>query len=227
MLIRRGTIGPEVLLGRRHRGAGFLPDVYVVPGGRVDAGDCRRSGFAEDLDPHVTAQLRAAGGGRPSLAFARAAIRETYEETGLLLTGTGARAASPGKAPIWQAFAARKRRPGFELLDFVCRAITPAYSKRRYNTRFFLADGAMVSGEIAGDGELEDLGWRPVADLKRLAIVDVTEFVLTEALRRWRRHAPVGSEPARLFCYRGIRARWRVMGDDHWNPPPPRTLGDA
>lgn len=227
VLFRQGAEGPEVLLGRRHRRSGFLPDIYVVPGGRVDAGDCRRSGFAEDLNPHVVAQLRPASGGRPPLAFARAAIRETYEETGLLLSGSGSAEAFPSKAPIWQAFAARKRRPGFDLLDFVCRAITPTRSRRRYNTRFFLADGAMVSGEIAGNGELEDLGWRPLAELKRLAIVDVTEFVLAEALRRWRQHAPVGSEPARLFCYRGVSARWRILGDGRWNPPPPRKLGNA
>jgi 8-oxo-dGTP pyrophosphatase MutT (NUDIX family) len=216
-----------VLLGRRHRRAGFLPDVYVVPGGCVDALDCRRSGFAEDLNPHVAEQLRAASAGRPPLAFARAAIRETHEETGLLLSGSGTAAASPGPAPVWQAFAARKHRPGFDLLDFVCRAITPAYSKRRYNTRFFLADGGMARGEIVGNGELEDLAWRPMAELDRLAIVDVTEFVLAEALRRWRLRTPIGGEPARLFCYRGSSARWRVMGDGRWNPPPPRMFGDA
>jgi hypothetical protein len=103
-------------------------------------------------------------------------------------------------------------RPGFDALDFICRAITPTYSKRRYNTRFFLADGANATGKLAGNGELEDLNWWPLTELPRLAIVDVTEFVLTEALSRWQRKAPIGSEPARLFCYRGDCARWRTIG---------------
>jgi 8-oxo-dGTP pyrophosphatase MutT (NUDIX family) len=227
VLIRRGASGPEVLLGRRHRRAGFLPDIYVAPGGRVDAEDLQRSGFAEDLNPRVAAQLTRANRGRPALAFARAAIRETYEETGLLLTGGCGRAADPVPAPIWQVFGERNCRPGFDRLDFVCRAITPTSSKRRYNTRFFLADGAAVEGDLSGNGELEDLKWWPVAELGRLAIVDVTEFVLAEALRRWRLRLPIGNEPARLFCYRGDGARWRVIGKGRWNMPPPRVFADA
>jgi 8-oxo-dGTP pyrophosphatase MutT (NUDIX family) len=227
VLIRAGADGPEVLLGRRHRRAGFLPDIYVAPGGRVDTDDLRESGFAEELHPHVTAQLQTGNRGRPALAFARAAIRETFEETGLLVTGGRHVAARPAAAPIWQTFGARNCRPGFDRLDFVCRAITPTYSKRRYNTRFFLADGAAVSGELGGDGELEDLNWWPIAELRRLTIVDVTEFVLTEALRRWHMRAPIGHEPASLFCYRGDGARWRIIGKGGWNPPPARVFSDA
>jgi 8-oxo-dGTP pyrophosphatase MutT (NUDIX family) len=227
VLVRGGAGGPEVLLGRRHRHAGFLPDIYVAPGGRVDAEDLQRSGFVEDLNPLVAAQLTRGSRGRPALAFARAAIRETYEETGLLLTGGGGAAAGPAPAPIWQAFGERNCRPGFDRLDFVCRAITPTSSKRRYNTRFFLADGAAVRGDLSGNGELEDLDWWPVAELARLTIVDVTEFVLAEALRRWHRRVPIGNEPARLFCYRGDGARWRVIGKGRWNPPPPRVFADA
>jgi 8-oxo-dGTP pyrophosphatase MutT (NUDIX family) len=227
VLIRRGREGPEVLLGRRHRRAGFLPDIYVVPGGRVDHDDGSGSGFVEDLHPRVIAQLRTGSRGRMPLAFARAAIRETYEETGLLLTTAGRSPATPAAGPVWQAYGARACRPGFDALDFVCRAITPTYSKRRYNTRFFLADGARTTGELAGDGELEDLNWWPLAVLPKLAIVDVTEFVLTEALKRWRQRVPVGSEPARLFCYRGDCARWRTIGHGPWNPPPARIFGAA
>jgi 8-oxo-dGTP pyrophosphatase MutT (NUDIX family) len=227
VLIRSGDGGPEILLGRRHGRAGFLPDIYVVPGGRVDHDDASASGFVEDLHSHTIAQLKAGCRRRPPLAFARAAIRETYEETGLLLTASGTAPALPAAAPVWQAYGARTCRPGFDALDFVCRAITPTYSKRRYNTRFFLADGARATGELRGNGELEDLDWWPLAELPRLAIVDVTEFVLTEALRRWRQKVPIGSEPARLFCYRGDCARWRVIGRGPWNPPPARVFGAA
>jgi len=228
VLIRRGADGPEILLGRRHRRAGFLPDIYVVPGGRVDRGDAAGSGFVEDLHPNALAQLKAGSRGRTPLAFARAAIRETYEETGLLLTAEASGAPATAAAdPVWQAYGARACRPGFGALDFVCRAITPTYSKRRYNTRFFLADGAAAAGELAGNGELEDLNWWPLAELPRLAIVDVTEFVLTEALGRWQRQVPIGSEPARLFCYRGECARWRMIGRGPWNPPPARVFGTA
>jgi 8-oxo-dGTP pyrophosphatase MutT (NUDIX family) len=227
VLIRRGLDGPEILLGRRHGRAGFLPHIYVGPGGRVDHGDSAASGFAEDLHPNVIAALATGSRGRSALAFARAAIRETYEETGLLLIAGGSAARNaPAADGVWQAYAARGRRPGFDALDFVCRAITPTYSKRRYNTRFFLADGANAIGELAGNGELEDLRWWPLAALPRLAIVDVTEFVLTEALRRWQQRTPIGREPARLFCYRGDCARWRTAHGP-WSSPPARIFGTA
>lgn len=206
-----------MLLGRRHGRAGFLPDIYVFPGGRVDETDARPTGFVEELHPDVAAQLRI-GGRTDPLTFARAAIRETFEETGLMLAAPAGPSIPGTPAPAWQEFTARGCRPRFEALDFICRAITPTYSKRRYNTRFFLANGDTLSGEISGDGELEDLGWRPVDALGRLTIVDVTQFVLAEALRRWRERAPVGREPARLFCYRGDRARWRIRGGG-WQTP--------
>jgi 8-oxo-dGTP pyrophosphatase MutT (NUDIX family) len=98
----------------------------VFPGGRVDDGDSIASGFPEPLHPAVTADLQTASR-RPGAAYARTAIRETFEETGLLV-GIEA-AGSGGTAPVWQAFADRGRAPSFGALDFICRAITLTYSK--------------------------------------------------------------------------------------------------
>jgi hypothetical protein len=102
---------------------------------------------------------------------------------------------------VWQAFAAIGRRPAFERMDYICRAITPVSSPKRFNTRFFLADGSAVEGSLLGDGELEDLAWRPVERMWSMALVDVTEFVLREALKRWQGRVSIGSRPAPLFCY--------------------------
>ena len=225
VLIRDIGGKPEVLLGRRHGRAGFLPDIYVAPGGRVDPGDSAPSGFPEPLHPAVAKHLRTGSRGRPALAFARAAIRETFEETGLLLAD--AASASAGQDAPWSSFASAGVAPAFAALDFVCRAITPTYSKRRYNTRFFLADGSKAIGTLAGNGELEDLAWRRFDALGHLTIVDVTEFVLAEALRRWRRRVPPGREPPRLFCYRGDTARWRIGDGGTWRAPTPAPLSAA
>ncbi len=202
VLIRAGARGePEILLGRRHRKAGFLPDIYVVPGGRVDPEDHDQSGFTETLHPSVAASLISGGSRRPALAFPRAAFRETLEETGLLVGNTGM-AEGAADIPVWQAYRAAGIAPDFGGIDFICRAITPVTSHRRYNTRFFLADGARAVGSVNSNGELEDLAWRPVSALSTLNIVDVTEYVLKEALRRWQSHAPVGAEPPKLLNYR-------------------------
>jgi 8-oxo-dGTP pyrophosphatase MutT (NUDIX family) len=206
VLIRAAAKGePEILLGRRHRRAGFLPDIYVVPGGRVDTADHAPSGFPEILDPAVAAGLASGGSRRPALAFPRAALRETHEETGLLVGEKGAALAAADR-PIWRAYRESGVAPAFAGLDFICRAITPVNSARRYNTRFFLADGGAVAGSLGSNGELEDLAWRPVSALGALAIVDVTEYVLKEALRRWQarvdRGPPARAEPPKLLNYR-------------------------
>ncbi len=203
VLIRQGRGEAEILLGRRHGKSGFLPDIYVAPGGRVDPGDRRPSGFPETLHPQVNAELIGGGSRRPPLAFPRAALRETFEETGLLVGRPGGDA-SPTAAdqPVWRAYRARGLAPDFGGIDFLCRAITPVYSRRRFNTRFFLADGAHCVGELRSNGELEDLAWRGESALRHLNIVDVTQYVLAEALRRWQGGSPIGSQPPRLLNYR-------------------------
>jgi 8-oxo-dGTP pyrophosphatase MutT (NUDIX family) len=207
VLIRAGKSGePEILLGRRHNRAGFLPDIYVPPGGRVDPEDNAASGFPEQLAQTVEAALMSGGSRRPAPAFPRAALRETFEETGLLIGEPGrpqAAASEPvSKAPIWQAYESAGMVPAFDRIDFICRAITPVSSRRRYNTRFFLLDGGDARGELRSDGELEDLAWRPVSALGGLEIVDVTHYVLEEALRRWRGRHPPGAMAPRLLSYR-------------------------
>jgi 8-oxo-dGTP pyrophosphatase MutT (NUDIX family) len=198
VLLRGRRDAPEILLGRRHSKTAFLPDIYVVPGGRVDPGDHLPSGFRERLHPAVAKALHT--GRRPPLAFLRAALRELHEETGLILPGDGS--GKPGDTAVWQAYGQAGSTPDFGALDFVLRAITPVGSHRRYNTRFFLGDGEAAIGDLRGDGELLDLRWWKVAELNRLNIVDVTWALIRLALARWQARVPVGGEPAKLLVYR-------------------------
>jgi 8-oxo-dGTP pyrophosphatase MutT (NUDIX family) len=204
VLIRQGTGEPEVLMGRRHRRHVFLPNIYVFPGGRLDPDDRLASGFAEGLRLETLTGLHPGAGRRHPMEFARAAVRETLEETGLLV-------AMPAAAPFatdhrtWGRFACRGMSPAFGALGFVCRAITPTSSPRRYNTRFLMADGGLASGQLGGDGELEDLAWRPASAYRHLGLVDVTAYVLSEALLRW--EAPDARRPAMLLSYRNEEVR--------------------
>jgi 8-oxo-dGTP pyrophosphatase MutT (NUDIX family) len=201
VLLRGPRDAPEILLGRRHAKAGFLPDIYVVPGGRVDPEDHLPSGFQEQPHPLVLENLSRGSKRRPPIAFLRAALRETHEETGLVVgrrSSDGAAAA----APVWRAYAAAGLRPDFGGMDFLLRAITPVGSRRRYNTRFFLADGSEAAGELRGNGELLDLRWWKASALDDLNIVDVTQVLIRLALARWRVRAAIGSEGPKLLLYR-------------------------
>ncbi|MBK8157348.1 MAG: hypothetical protein IPK59_00525 [Rhodospirillaceae bacterium] len=199
VLIRAGASGvPEILIGRRPAKMGFLPGIHVVPGGRVDPPDAM-SPYPGAPHPAVT---RALSGRRPPLAFLNAALRETHEETGLLVGKPFAGTAPLTHSPFWQAYREAGLAPDYGALDYLCRAITPVTSKRRFNTRFFLGDGNHVAGTLGGNGELEDLAWAKASALGDLTLVDVTEYVLKTALERWTSRAPIGATPAKLLNYR-------------------------
>jgi 8-oxo-dGTP pyrophosphatase MutT (NUDIX family) len=166
----------EVLLGRRAPRDRFMPDVYVFPGGRVDRGDASCP-VASELRPRVAARLaRSTPGPRRARALAVAAVRETWEETGLLLGELEGAGIRPSLAP----------------LEFVARAITPSQNPIRYHARFFLADGAELGGVLRGNGELLDLAWVPIPEALELPIIDVTAFVLREVASRLAGGAPRG-----------------------------------
>ena len=201
ILLRGSRDAPEILLGRRPAKTSFLPDIYVVPGGRVDAEDFIPSGFDETIDPAIAGDL-AIGCRKPApLTFLRAALRETHEETGLLVGRPASGASSEAAPGIWGAYRQAGWAPAFESLDFVLRAITPRDSPRRYNTRFFLADGSAAEGRLTGNGELLDLAWRPAGSLDGLNIVDVTWELIRVALRRWRDRVPAGVDRPKLLIY--------------------------
>jgi len=85
---RHGVEGAEVLMGRRSRNAAFVPDFFVFPGGRVDPGDYAVSA-ATPLDLAATERMDVRGDTSLAKALAIAAVRETFEETGLLLAERG------------------------------------------------------------------------------------------------------------------------------------------
>jgi 8-oxo-dGTP pyrophosphatase MutT (NUDIX family) len=135
-------------MGRRPPRSAFAPDVFVFPGGSLHAEDAS----AAVVLPEACARLAARSPGR-ARALAAAAVRETREETGLVLAPD---------AP----------------LTLIARAITPTDSPIRFHARFFHADGDRAEGDLGGDGELADLAWRPVGTALDLPLMDVTEAVL-------------------------------------------------
>jgi 8-oxo-dGTP pyrophosphatase MutT (NUDIX family) len=188
VLLRSTGDGPEILMGRRHSRHAFIPDAFVFPGGKLDAADMP---IASDVSK---------GTGTPakSAALEAAAIRETFEETGLLLARPGTLTASaPG---TWQTFKERGVIPDTRPLSLLARAITPTESPIRFHARFYVASDVKLEGTLEGSGELLDLDWYPLKTARTLPVIDVTEFVLKEVGERTGKGSMVG--PVAFWRYR-------------------------
>lgn len=188
VLLREAGGRARVLMGRRDAGHVFMPEKFVFPGGRLDRADHRIRPL-RDLRPDVAAGAAGGSGPARARALALAAVRETFEETGLVL---GRRVPRPrrSRSPAWRRYFERGVAPSLERFEFVARAVTPPGSGRRYDARFFLvrASEAEVAGDLdaslAGDGELHDLTWVPVDEARRLDLPTVTHLVIEEVARR-------------------------------------------
>lgn len=186
VIIDRKGRAPKVLMGRRHPGHKFMPGKFVFPGGRIELGD-RSMPAAGALHPRAEQALLARVR-RPSAqrarALALAAIRETFEETGLFL-GTREYGA-PEEVPDgpWAAFREHGVFPDLEALQVVARAITPPRRPRRFDTRFFAVDRTAIAHEVDGmvgpSSELIELAWVTIADAKRLELPVITLTILEE-----------------------------------------------
>jgi 8-oxo-dGTP pyrophosphatase MutT (NUDIX family) len=179
----------KVLMGRRHHGHAFMPGKFVFPGGRTDPGDGSVPA-ATELDPVDTEKLLSGMGARATTrrvrALALAAIRETYEEAGLLL---GRKTAFDHAHGDWKAFVERGVAPDLSALRFVARAITPPGRVRRFDTRFFVAFREAIAESLpegtGPSGELEDLHWLTFEDAVALDLPPITRTILHEVAARF------------------------------------------
>ena len=182
IILDRSGAEPKVLLGRRHEDHAFMPGKFVFPGGRVEAADARMPS-ASELDPHAAAKLMQGASARKARALALAAIRETFEETGLML---GVKQDPPPAAPggLWSAFVNAGIYPDLAPLQFVARAITPPGLSRRFDTRFFAVDAQAIThrtdGIVGPQAELVELLWVPLAETPQLGLHAITAAILDE-----------------------------------------------
>jgi 8-oxo-dGTP pyrophosphatase MutT (NUDIX family) len=182
ILVRDAATEPRLLLGRRVGGHAFMPDKWVFPGGRLHPSDYRVE-VATDLSDATAALLAPHAPGAKGRALALAAVRETFEEAGLLL----ARPAQPARSRgVWGEFLAAGARPHLGALTFIGRAITPPMLPRRFDARFFMADAAelLALEPTAGCGELDGIAWMTIAEAKRLDLPTVTRMMIGEVATR-------------------------------------------
>ena len=164
LVTRPAGAGIEVLLMRRQPSMAFAAGMHVFPGGAVSPGDhepVRWIGPAAD-----TWAQRLGCPAALARALTVAAVRETFEETGILLAGADRRsvmgavdgpewlalrgALEAGELTLGRALAERGLALRADLLAAWAHWITPEFEPRRFDTRFFLATLPAASGGAAG-----------------------------------------------------------------------------
>jgi 8-oxo-dGTP pyrophosphatase MutT (NUDIX family) len=180
ILVRMKGKTPEVLMGCRAAAHAFMPNRYVFPGGRVDRADAHVP-IATPLDRFVNARLQKAATALRARALAVAAVRETFEETGLMLAKPF-KGGAPGKdfGEHWQGFLDKGFGPALDCLDLIARAVTPPGRPRRFNARFFMARAEDATGEIRHSSEMGDIRWVRLDEARELPLPTITGLILGE-----------------------------------------------
>jgi 8-oxo-dGTP pyrophosphatase MutT (NUDIX family) len=186
LLVDFSGSAPKVLMGRRSARHAFMPNKFVFPGGRVEASD-RVVNIAGPLDASVEDGLLKRMQ-RPSplkaRALALAAIRETYEETGIMLGEADLGGPPVLEGTAWQAFSERDVFPTLDGLHYVARAVTPPHQARRFDTRFFLASADCIAhiedGKVGPEAELTETVWIEFDRAHTLDLPRITALILDE-----------------------------------------------
>ncbi|MFD8598368.1 NUDIX hydrolase [Kitasatospora sp. NPDC059646] len=198
VLLRDGAAGPEAYLLRRRTTMAFAGGMYAYPGGGVDPRD--REVRPPWAGPSTEEWAERLGVDEPSAcAVVCAAVRETFEEAGVLLAGPDDRTlVEPGD---WAAERAALESHELSLAEFLthrrlvlrsdllaawARWVTPEFEERRFDTWFFVA--ALPTGQAAADtvGEADRVAWMTPADAVagfhegRLGMMPPTVTVLRE-----------------------------------------------
>ena len=183
ILVRDRDSDPRILMGQRGTKAVFMPSKFVFPGGAVDPAD-RDVPLAGPADPDTMARLAKQSPPELSDALLAAAIRELWEETGLVLGRPGQLPDGRSLHDDWTDFLATGAVPSGEGLTFIFRAITPPGRTRRFDARFFLADAEKVMGDpddfSRASDELSHLHWTDLDAVRDLSLPFITEVVLAE-----------------------------------------------
>jgi len=174
-------------MGQRSARHDFMPSVYVFPGGRVDRGDSYVP-YVGDLSPRSERILEAAFSPRRARAVALASIRETYEETSLLLGSKTDKPLRNINNTTWDAFRNAGMMPDLTGIEVFGRAVTPPHRHKRFDAWFFVKHlETPTLPQIADSAELLNVGWFTFEKIKSLETQRATEMMLT-VLRRYLAH---------------------------------------
>lgn len=199
IVLRKDAGVTHVLMGQRGANAAFMPNKFVFPGGAVDAEDAKIQLHAP-IDAVCAQRLAEQADASLTTALCVAAIRELWEETGLIL---GQQGKWHGDIPQdWKTFADRGYLPDASALKFVFRAVTPPGRPRRFDARFFVIDASAIASDLddfsAACDELSHLSWIALDDVRKFDLPFITEVVLAEV----KQHGDPSKAPATVPFYK-------------------------
>lgn len=188
------TIGdprdPKILMGQRSSRHDFMPSVYVFPGGRVDRVDSYAP-YAGDLSPRTERVLEAAVSRRKARAIALSCIRETYEETGLMIGADAPEQVRNMKNATYDAFRKAGQLPDISQLEVFGRAVTPPHRHKRFDAWFFHRHlGDVAPPEVSDSHELLNVGWFSLDEIDQLDLQRATVMMMTVFKDYVRRDVP-------------------------------------
>jgi 8-oxo-dGTP pyrophosphatase MutT (NUDIX family) len=231
VVVLRGEARPEILMLKRNARSVFVPDMWVFPGGAVDAADhderiaARLDGLEQVID---IAEMT----WNESAAHWAAVLRETYEEAGLVL-GRHATGApwNDGDLDANVAWRSRLNAGTAKLIDFleatdavldasavryIARFITPMGPRRRYDARFFLAP--VPSNQTASIDDDEAVGHQWISPADALDSVSAGDMVMmtptVAVLRRLSQYATVADALAAADAPVGMQRMRLQPGPD-------------
>jgi 8-oxo-dGTP pyrophosphatase MutT (NUDIX family) len=184
VLLKKSGKIVKVLLGKRSDKTRFMPGAWVFPGGVVDKTDHTIS-INTSLNKNIIKRLAVSNNARTAKALAVASIRETVEETGLIL---GKKCENTTKVDYGEdnngisIMSKLGLEPDLSKLFYLGRAITPTFSPIRFHARFFIADAKHLTGKIQTTNELVEIEWVSLEKATKLPMADVTEFMINELL---------------------------------------------
>lgn len=169
---------PRILMGQRASRHDFMPSIYVFPGGRVERADSY-AGAAGKMSARTQAVLDAVYTPRQARALLLASVRETYEETALMLGAPGRLTRNP-KDASYQAFYDAGQRPDISGIEVIGRAITPPRRHKRFDTWFFAKEmNGKAELSTRDSQELLNVDWFNYTQIEALKTHVATETMLT------------------------------------------------
>lgn len=207
MIIRRDGKHMKILMGRRSEKHTFMPGKFVFPGGKLDYGDTRIkpvSDFSAPVMRKMLSKTRPSTSKNNARGLGLAAIRETFEETGLVV---GSKVKSPplSRNKEWQTFFSTGYAPTLKPLHLLARAITPPGRPRRFDARFFVLDATDMDLPMAHpDGptdELLEINWLTFAQTRATDLPYITGVIIKELEDRLAQDDPWSAKQPVPFFY--------------------------